>query len=207
MACNADDIAKIQRTKKLEILRTHPVQLHIELQPLPLPQNMRESGLSMRPQSDYAPGHAHVDRLGRQFIRGFRFVCRGYTFRRVGPIEFMRVGIASLRDDICHLLASLQKLIERLEFQSRSFRRVVRKYNGAILTASRKRLAWSGIMPLSGGGTLSLSMVRALFARRRTVRDDWIAWLPPDKLALFKSIATRWERNSTMSGIVLHDAL
>jgi hypothetical protein len=54
---------------------------------------------------------------------------------------------------------------------------------------------------------LSLSMVRALFARRRTVRDDWIAWLPPDKLALFKSIATRWERNSTMSGIVLHDAI
>src|SRR5271163_2855712 len=150
MACNADDIAKIQRTKKLEILRTHPVQLHIELQPLPLPQNMRESGLSMRPQSDYAPGHAHVDRLGRQFIRGFRFVCRGYTFRRVGPIEFMRVGIASLRDDICHLLASLQKLIERLEFQSRSFRRVVRKYNGAILTASRKRLASSGIMRCLG---------------------------------------------------------
>jgi hypothetical protein len=54
---------------------------------------------------------------------------------------------------------------------------------------------------------LSLSVVRALFARRRSVRDDWIAWLPPDKLALFKSVATRWERNSTMSGIVLHDAL
>ena len=53
---------------------------------------------------------------------------------------------------------------------------------------------------------MSLSVVRALFARRRSVRDDWIAWLPPDKLALFKSVATRWERNSTMSGIVLHDA-
>jgi hypothetical protein len=54
---------------------------------------------------------------------------------------------------------------------------------------------------------LSLSAVRALFARRRSVRDDWIAWLPPDKLTLFKSVATRWERSSTMSGIVLHDAL
>jgi hypothetical protein len=53
---------------------------------------------------------------------------------------------------------------------------------------------------------LSLSMVRALFARRRTVREDWIAWLPPEKLEIFKSIATRWERNSTMSGIALHDA-
>ena len=54
---------------------------------------------------------------------------------------------------------------------------------------------------------LSLSVVRAFFARRRSVRDDWVAWLPPDKLALFKSVATRWERNSTMSGIALHDAL
>jgi len=54
---------------------------------------------------------------------------------------------------------------------------------------------------------VSLSIVRALFTKRRSVRDDWIAWLPPDKLALFKSIATRWERNSTMSGVVLHDAI
>ncbi len=53
---------------------------------------------------------------------------------------------------------------------------------------------------------MSLSMVRVLFARRRTVREDWIAWLPPEKLELFRSIATRWERNSTMSGIALHDA-
>lgn len=53
---------------------------------------------------------------------------------------------------------------------------------------------------------MSLSMVRALFARRRTVREDWIAWLPPEKLELFRSVATRWERNSTMSGIALHDA-
>src|SRR5271170_4931078 len=150
MARNADDIAKIERTKKLEILRAHGIQLHIKLQPPSLPQNMRESGLSVRTKSHHAPGHAHVDRLGLQFIRGFRFVFCGYAFRRVRPIEFMRVGIASLRDDICHFLASLQKLIERLEFQSQSFRRVVRKYNGAILTSSRKRLAWSGIMRCLG---------------------------------------------------------
>src|SRR5580658_5927119 len=111
---------------------------------------MRESGLSVWTKRHDAPGRAHIHRLGLQFIGGFRFVCRGYTFRRVRPIEFMRVGIASLRDDIGHFLASLQKLIERLEFQSQSFRRVVRKYNGAILTASRKRLASSGIIPCLG---------------------------------------------------------
>jgi hypothetical protein len=54
---------------------------------------------------------------------------------------------------------------------------------------------------------LSLSMVRALFTSRRSVREDWVAWLPPDKLALFKSVATGWERASTMSGIALHDAI
>jgi len=53
---------------------------------------------------------------------------------------------------------------------------------------------------------LSLSMVRALFARRRSVRDDWLAWLPPDKLAFFQSVSTRWERALTMSGVALHDA-
>jgi hypothetical protein len=39
------------------------------------------------------------------------------------------------------------------------------------------------------------------------VREDWVAWLPPDKLALFKSVATRWERASTISGIALHNAI
>src|ERR1700691_6783666 len=124
MACNADDIAKIERTKKLKILRTHRIQLYIKLHALSLPQNMRESGLSMRPKRHHGPGYAHVYQLGLQFIGGFLFICRGYTFRRVRPVEFMRVGIASLRDDICHFLASLQKLIERLELQSQSFRGV-----------------------------------------------------------------------------------
>jgi hypothetical protein len=53
---------------------------------------------------------------------------------------------------------------------------------------------------------LTLSMVRALFGGRRSVRDDWIAWLPPDKLALFRSVTTRWERALTMSGVALHDS-
>ena len=53
---------------------------------------------------------------------------------------------------------------------------------------------------------MSLSMVRALFARRRSVRDDWLAWLPPDKRAFFHSVSTCWDRALTMSGVALHDA-
>jgi len=53
---------------------------------------------------------------------------------------------------------------------------------------------------------LSLSLVRALFARRRSVRDDWLAWLPPEKRAFFQSVSTCWERALTMSGVALHDA-
>ncbi len=53
---------------------------------------------------------------------------------------------------------------------------------------------------------MSLSLVRTLFTKRRSVRDDWISWLPPDKITLFKSISTRWDRALNISGIALQEA-
>ena len=53
---------------------------------------------------------------------------------------------------------------------------------------------------------MSLSLARALLTRGTSVREDWVAWLPPEKLAIFKSVSTRWERSFTMSGIALHAA-
>lgn len=53
---------------------------------------------------------------------------------------------------------------------------------------------------------MSLSLVRALFSKRRSVSEDWIAWLPPDKIELFKAISTRWDRVLAMSGVALEEA-
>ena len=53
---------------------------------------------------------------------------------------------------------------------------------------------------------MSLSVARALFARRRSVHEEWSAWLPPEKSDLFQHVRTRWERSFTISAIALHEA-
>ena len=86
--------------------------------PLSLAQNVRESSLSVRTQRHRSSGHTYIYGLSVKFVRCFRFKFSGDALCGVRPIEFVRVRIASLRDDVSHLFSSLQKLIERLEFQS-----------------------------------------------------------------------------------------
>ncbi len=45
------------------------------------------------------------------------------------------------------------------------------------------------------------------YARRRTVQEDWISWLPPEKLQLFESIVHPCEAAYAMLSVTLDDAL
>ena len=49
MPRDADDVSKIERTEKLESFGADGIKLHVKLQPLPLPQNVCESGFSVWP--------------------------------------------------------------------------------------------------------------------------------------------------------------
>ena len=42
---------------------------------------------------------------------------------------------------------------------------------------------------------------------RRSVSDDWIAWLPRDKVLLFDAVVRRWETYYAMMSVSLDDAL
>jgi hypothetical protein len=42
---------------------------------------------------------------------------------------------------------------------------------------------------------------------RRSVSDDWIAWLPRDKVQLFDAVVRRWETYYAMMSVSLDDAL
>ncbi len=43
--------------------------------------------------------------------------------------------------------------------------------------------------------------------RRRSVRDDWIAWLPAEKARLFESVVAEWNAAYGMLSVALNEAL
>ncbi|HEV2490031.1 MAG TPA: hypothetical protein VGT03_09505 [Candidatus Acidoferrales bacterium] len=42
---------------------------------------------------------------------------------------------------------------------------------------------------------------------RSTVQEDWIAWLPSEKRAVYEKVARRWEESYAMLSVALNDAL
>ena len=119
MPADADDVAQIEQLKQLELLRTHHVELHIELQARAVPQNVTESSLPVRPERDDAPRHSHVHMLRSQLLGSSLAEFLGHLPGRVCPFELVRIRRVSQRLNFGQFFAALLKLVERLKFQRR----------------------------------------------------------------------------------------
>jgi len=62
-------------------------------------------------------------------------------------------------------------------------------------------------MPVQLGGSVFLKRKPGTSSSRRSVSDDWIAWLPRDKVQLFDAVVHRWETFYAMMSVSLDDAL
>jgi hypothetical protein len=62
-------------------------------------------------------------------------------------------------------------------------------------------------MPAHLGGSVFLKRKPGTSSSRRSVSDDWIAWLPRDKVQLFDAVVHRWETYYAMTSVSLDDAL
>jgi hypothetical protein len=62
------------------------------------------------------------------------------------------------------------------------------------------------ILPVHLGGSVFLKRKPGTSTSRRSVSDDWIAWLPRDKVHLFDAVVQRWETFYAMMSVSLDDA-
>ncbi len=56
------------------------------------------------------------------------------------------------------------------------------------------------------GGSVFLKRKPGTSSSRRSVSDDWIAWLPRDKVQVFDAVVHRWETFYAMTSVSLDDA-
>ena len=61
-------------------------------------------------------------------------------------------------------------------------------------------------MPPQLGGSVFLKRKPGTSSSRRSVSDDWIAWLPRDKVQVFDAVVHRWETFYAMTSVSLDDA-
>jgi hypothetical protein len=61
-------------------------------------------------------------------------------------------------------------------------------------------------MPVQLGGSVFLKRKRGTSSSQRSVSDDWIAWLPRDKVHVFDTVVHRWETFYAMMSVSLDDA-
>ena len=88
---NPNDVAQVEKLKKLESLLAHHVEPRIDLQPPAIARQMRERRLPHRPQRDNPARHAHANPLCfKLFDRSPSELLR-HLFGRVRPVEFVRV--------------------------------------------------------------------------------------------------------------------
>src|ERR1700683_1039977 len=81
---------------------------------------MSKSGLPMRSKRNNPAGDANVDRVGLQFVRASSLIfLRNFSCGDC-RVVLVRIWIASLRSYCRKFLLALEKLVERLEFQSES---------------------------------------------------------------------------------------
>ena len=92
VAFDADDVAEVQLLVKCEVLFTYRIFADINLQPLAVLQQMRESGLAHAANGGDAAGHLHYyARL--EFDRGLGSVLRQYLRNGVREIEAVAVRL------------------------------------------------------------------------------------------------------------------
>jgi hypothetical protein len=140
MPRDANDVTHIEQLKQLKCRGTHDVELHVDLQLLPLALDMCETGLAVQSNGENAASNRNVHVRFLEFGRAFLIVSADDLLRRLLPSELMRIGIKAQANYLFQFFLALQKLIARFEFQAAlRFSLSRAQYSERVCKASRKR--------------------------------------------------------------------
>src|SRR5579859_1019707 len=117
MACYANRISQIEQVKDLETLVSDHILANINLYPLSVALQVRESCLSHQPVRHNTPGDAHVHLLCLEIRSRSRTVLFHKVCGSCRPAKFMRIWVQPRRAELFQLLQPLFKLVPRLKFQ------------------------------------------------------------------------------------------
>src|SRR5580658_2597223 len=141
VARDANNVAEIQKLKKLERFLADNVEFYVELQPGAIAQEVSERRFTVGTQRHDAARRAQFHSLSREFLGVAIPVLFQHLTGCKRPGKLVGVRRMAQRLDFLQFFLALTKLVNRFKFQElgpfRAAPRPTREYSGARLRASR----------------------------------------------------------------------
>jgi hypothetical protein len=112
-----DGIAQVQQMKEFESLFSENIFLYIDLDALPGPLQVRESGFAHKPQGNDPPGDAYSLTVRLQLRTKGVSESFHQCGRRIRPAKFAGIRFMPQRLNLLEFLQALFKLVARLKLQ------------------------------------------------------------------------------------------